>query len=97
MTFISVLIQTRRQGRTGTTYERVNASGGNFFDSIRAILLFIQEKRANMRLINGSFTLSCLKYNVYYRGKKFVTLILAIFYRYAELYFLNFPVPRKVF
>ena len=29
--------------------------------------------------------------------KKFVTLNFVIFYRYAELFFFNFSVPRKVF
>ena len=34
---------------------------------------------------------------MYYRGKKFVTLIFVKFYRYAELCFLSFSVLRKVF
>ena len=34
---------------------------------------------------------------MYYCGIKFVPLFIVIFYKYAELYFLNFSVTRKMF
>ena len=33
----------------------------------------------------------------YYRGNKFVTLVVRVFYKYAELQLINFSVPRKMF
>ena len=64
-------------------------------NSTSIILNDIFRRSHPVRYFNNFTLYKRIEKHMYYRGKKFVTLVFVVFYRYAELYVLNFSVPRK--